>query len=212
MPSRAGRSSSRTDPRSTHVSLLRCLRRGLGAPLVGLLIGLATAPAVAQELDCLIQPQRDITLSAAIEGVVAEVLVERGVIASQDSIRVWCQGFGTQIAAKIRRDRPAPADTWHLDEVVISIRGQKHWPWRAIDANGDARESGDGRREVFHASASVDLKAICFAIYEATSVADLSNDQAGAEHLAWSYELYWISHAHDLRRFLARRILKQRPS
>jgi hypothetical protein len=81
-----------------------------------------------------------------------------------------------------------------------------------IDANGDARESGDGRREVFHASAFVDLKAICFAIYEATSVADLSNDQAGAEHLAWSYELHWISHAHDLRRFLARRILKQRPS
>ena len=66
-----------------------------------------------------------------------DLLVERGVIASQDSIRVWCQGFGTQIAAKIRRDRPAPADTWHLDEVVISIRGQKHWPWRAIDANGD---------------------------------------------------------------------------
>jgi transposase-like protein len=50
---------------------------------------------------------------------------------------VWCQRFGTQIAAKIRHNRPVPADKWHLDEVVISIRGRKHWLWRAVDANGD---------------------------------------------------------------------------
>jgi putative transposase len=53
---------------------------------------------------------------------------------------VWCQRFGTQIAAKIRHDRPVPADKWHLDEVVISIRGRKHWLWRAVDANGDVLE------------------------------------------------------------------------
>ena len=57
-----------------------------------------------------------------------------------ESIRVWCQRFGTQIAAKIRRDRPALADKWHLDEVVVSIRSQKHWLWRAVDANGDVLE------------------------------------------------------------------------
>ena len=44
------------------------------------------------------------------------------------------------MAAKIRRDRPVPADKWHLDEVVISIRGRKHWLWRAVDANGDVLE------------------------------------------------------------------------
>ncbi len=37
----------------------------------------------------------------------------------------------------IRRDQPQPNDKWHLDEVVITIRGKKHWLWRAIDANGD---------------------------------------------------------------------------
>ena len=67
-------------------------------------------------------------------------MAERSVIVLYESIQVWCQRFGTQIAAKIRRDRPAPADKWHLDEVVISIRGRKHWLWRAVDANGDVLE------------------------------------------------------------------------
>lgn len=71
---------------------------------------------------------------------VEDLLAERGVIVSYESIRVWCQRFGPQIAAGIRRDRTAPADKWHLDEVVISIRGKKHWLWRAVDANGDALE------------------------------------------------------------------------
>lgn len=71
---------------------------------------------------------------------VEDLLAERGVIVSYESIRVWCQRFGTQLAAKIRRDRPAPADKWHLDEVVIMIRGQKNWLWRAVDANGEVRE------------------------------------------------------------------------
>jgi len=67
-------------------------------------------------------------------------LAERGVIVSYESIRVWCQRFGTQIAAKVRRDRQVPADKWHLDEVVISNRGREHWIWRAVDANGDVLE------------------------------------------------------------------------
>lgn len=57
-----------------------------------------------------------------------------------ESIRVWCLRFGTQIAACMRRDRPVPADERHLDEVVISGRGQKHWLWRAVDANGSVLE------------------------------------------------------------------------
>ena len=71
---------------------------------------------------------------------VEDLLAERGIIVSYESIRVWCQRFGTQIAAKIRRDRPAPSDKWHLDHVVISIQGRKHWLWRAVDANGDVLE------------------------------------------------------------------------
>jgi len=68
---------------------------------------------------------------------VEDLLAERGIFVSYESIRVWMAKFGTQVAAKIRRDRPAPAEKWHLDEVVISIGGVKHWLWRAVDARGD---------------------------------------------------------------------------
>ena len=68
---------------------------------------------------------------------VEDLLAERGVIVSYEAIRAWVAKFGGQYAKAIRRDRPAPCDKWHLDEVVITIRGTKHWQWRAVDSNGD---------------------------------------------------------------------------
>ncbi len=68
---------------------------------------------------------------------VEDLLAERGVIVSYETIRVWVAKFGTQIAKKVRRDRPGPADKWHLDEVVLKINGVRQWLWRAVDANGD---------------------------------------------------------------------------
>ncbi len=68
---------------------------------------------------------------------VEDLLAERGVIVSHETIRTWVAKFGAQFAAKIRGDRPGPADRWHLDEVVLKINGARHWLWRAIDANGD---------------------------------------------------------------------------
>tara|TARA_R110002049_G_scaffold27888_3_gene95576 strand:+ start:3333 stop:4043 length:711 start_codon:yes stop_codon:yes gene_type:complete len=68
---------------------------------------------------------------------VEDLMAERGVVVSREAIRLWVNRFGRHFADCIRRDRPRPNDKWHLDEVVISIRGKKHWMWRAIDANGD---------------------------------------------------------------------------
>ncbi|WP_150121171.1 IS6 family transposase, partial [Sulfitobacter sp. HI0076] len=68
---------------------------------------------------------------------VEDLLAERGVIVSRESIRLWVNRFGGHFSTRILRDRPAPSDNWHLDEVVIPIRGKKHWLWRAVDANGD---------------------------------------------------------------------------
>ena len=68
---------------------------------------------------------------------VEDLLAERGVTVSYETIRIWVARFGPQIAAKVRRDRPAAADRWHLDEVVVPIKRQKFWLWRAVDANGD---------------------------------------------------------------------------
>ena len=68
---------------------------------------------------------------------VEDLLAERGVIVSRETIRLWVNRFGGHFAACIRRDRSRPYDKWYLDEVVIPINGVKHWLWRAIDANGD---------------------------------------------------------------------------
>jgi len=68
---------------------------------------------------------------------VEDLLAERGVIVSRKAIRLWVNRFGQHFAQCVRRDRPRPNDKWHLNEVVITIRGNKHWLWRAIDADGD---------------------------------------------------------------------------
>ena len=68
---------------------------------------------------------------------VEDLLSARGVIVSRETIRQWVNRFGPHFADCVKRDRPAAADKWHLDEVVIPINGVKHWLWRAVDANGD---------------------------------------------------------------------------
>src|ERR687885_196010 len=67
---------------------------------------------------------------------VEELLAERGVLVTYETIRQWCQKFGQLYANALRRRRPRPGDTWHLDEVFISINGQTHYLWRAVDQEG----------------------------------------------------------------------------
>ena len=64
------------------------------------------------------------------------ILAERSIVVSHESIRQWCLRFGADFARKLRRRRPRPGDTWHLDEVAIKIAGVQHWLWRAVDQNG----------------------------------------------------------------------------
>ena len=68
---------------------------------------------------------------------VEELLAERGVTVSRETIRQWVNRFSGHFASCIRRDRPGAADKWHLDEMVIPINDRKCWLWRAVDANGD---------------------------------------------------------------------------
>ncbi len=71
---------------------------------------------------------------------VEDLLAQRGIIVSHETVRLWVAKFGRQYAQSIRRDRPQVGDKWHLDEVVIGIRGKKYWLWRAVDQNGDSLE------------------------------------------------------------------------
>src|SRR3954465_2017776 len=60
----------------------------------------------------------------------------RGILVSHETVRQWAMKFGQGFANQIRCRLPAAGDKWHLDEVVISIAGRKHWLWRAVDQHG----------------------------------------------------------------------------
>ena len=68
---------------------------------------------------------------------VEELLAERGIQVSYESIRRWVARFGPQIARRLRYHRPRPHSLWHLDEVFVSMNGQRSYLWRAIDQNGE---------------------------------------------------------------------------
>ncbi len=67
---------------------------------------------------------------------VQDLLAERGIIASHETIRAWSSKFGSSYAAGLRRRRARAGDKWHLDEVALKIRGKRHWLWRAVDQHG----------------------------------------------------------------------------
>src|SRR6478735_12615766 len=68
--------------------------------------------------------------------MVEEILAARGILVSHETVRQWALKFGQAFANQIRRRLPCAGDKWHLDEVVISIAGRKHWLWRAVDQHG----------------------------------------------------------------------------
>jgi transposase-like protein len=68
---------------------------------------------------------------------VEEMLAERGLDISYETVRRWFLKFGSTIAANLRRTRPRPSDHWHLDEMVIIIRRRRYWLWRAVDNEGE---------------------------------------------------------------------------
>src|SRR5262245_33244087 len=67
---------------------------------------------------------------------VEELLFARGIIVSYEAIRKWCRKFGQACANQLRRRRPPPGDKWHLDEVFLTINGERHYLWRAVDQDG----------------------------------------------------------------------------
>ena len=68
--------------------------------------------------------------------MVEELLAARGIVVSYETVRQWALKFGQSFANQIRRRLPAAGDKWHMDEVVLTIAGVKHWLWRAVDQNG----------------------------------------------------------------------------
>jgi putative transposase len=64
---------------------------------------------------------------------VEELLAERGIVLTYETIRQWCQTFGQQYANQLRHRRAQTGDKWHLDEVFLKINGKLYYLWRAVD-------------------------------------------------------------------------------
>ncbi len=68
---------------------------------------------------------------------VEEMLAERGIDTTYETVRCWANKFGTTIAATIRTRRSRPDSVWHLDEMIVRINGKRMFMWRAVDSEGE---------------------------------------------------------------------------
>ncbi len=68
---------------------------------------------------------------------VEDMLAERGIDVSYESVRRWSVKFSLAYAYKLRRSRPRPDGRWHLDEMFVSIHGKRMYLWRAVDSEGE---------------------------------------------------------------------------
>ena len=68
---------------------------------------------------------------------VEDLLAKRGVIVSHETIRQWSRKFGAEYARKLKRREGRLGDTWHLDELFVTIQGERQYLWRAVDQDGD---------------------------------------------------------------------------
>ena len=68
---------------------------------------------------------------------VEELMAERGVAVTYETIRDWSQKFGGTYAKRLRSRARRPGDRWHLDEVYLSIKGKLQYLWRAVDQDGE---------------------------------------------------------------------------
>ena len=87
---------------------------------------------------------------------VEDLLAERGIIVSYETIRRWCGKFGPDYARRLKHRQGRLGDTWFLDEVFVTINGQRQYLWRAVDQDGDlidllvqSRRDGPAARRFF---------------------------------------------------------------
>jgi putative transposase len=68
---------------------------------------------------------------------IEDLLAERGITVSHESVRLWCIKFGAKYARRLKRKRHGYGDTFYIDEVFVKINGKQHYLWRAVDQDGE---------------------------------------------------------------------------
>ena len=66
-----------------------------------------------------------------------DLLAQRGITVTYETIRQWCRNFGPAYARTLRRRRGRMGDTWHLDELFVTLQGRRQYLWPAVDEDGD---------------------------------------------------------------------------
>ena len=72
---------------------------------------------------------------------VEDLLAHRGITVTYETVRHWCQTFGRAYARRLRQRHGRVGDTWHLDELFVTIRGHRQYLWRAVDQDGDSHRT-----------------------------------------------------------------------
>ena len=68
---------------------------------------------------------------------VEDLLAQRGILVTYETIRQWCRTFGRAYAKRLRHRRGTLGDTWYVDELFVAINGRRQYLWRAVDQDGD---------------------------------------------------------------------------
>ena len=68
---------------------------------------------------------------------IEDLLAERGIYTSYESIRLWCNKFGPHYARRLKRKHNGFGETFYIDEVFVKIHGQQKYLWRAVDQDGE---------------------------------------------------------------------------
>ena len=68
---------------------------------------------------------------------IEDMLAERGILVTRESIRLWCNKFGPQYARRLKRAHQGYGDAFYIDEVFVKIDGKRRYLWRTVDQDGE---------------------------------------------------------------------------
>src|SRR6266566_4971764 len=127
---------------------------------------------------------------------VEDLLAERGIAISYETVRRWVNHFGPIIAAELRKRRSKPHTTWHLDEVYLKIDGRMVYLWRAVDAEGEVLDVLVQSKRNKHAALKLMRKLLKkYAFVPERVVTDDLRSYSAAVHVLG------IEHCHDRGRW-----------
>ena len=91
---------------------------------------------------------------------VEDLLAERGIDVSYETVRRWALKFGQAYARRLRTTRPRPDAKWHLDEVFVSIAGKRMYLWCAVDGEGEVLDNSGSVAQKQEGSAQNDAQIV----------------------------------------------------